>query len=107
MALLMAAPWPGNVRQLHNAIEKAVALCTEPVVPTALMERVIAQPAEAHIPLDTAKQTFERDYVVQLLKQTRGNVTDAARLAQRNRSEFYALLRRHALDPKQFKDSER
>jgi two-component system response regulator GlrR len=107
MERLMAAPWPGNVRQLHNAIEKAVALCTEAVVPTALMERVIALPVEPQIPLDAAKQAFERDYVVQLLKQTRGNITDAARLAQRNRSEFYALLRRHGLDPKQFKDSER
>lgn len=107
MELLMAAPWPGNVRQLHNAIEKAVALCTEPIVPTALMERILATPVEPQTSLDTAKQAFERDYVVQLLKQTRGNVTDAARLAQRNRSEFYALLRRHSLDPKQFKDTDR
>ena len=107
MELLMAAPWPGNVRQLHNAIEKAVALCTEPIVPTALMERILATPVEPLTSLDTAKQAFERDYVVQLLKQTRGNVTDAARLAQRNRSEFYALLRRHSLDPKQFKDTDR
>jgi two-component system, NtrC family, response regulator GlrR len=107
MELLMAAPWPGNVRQLHNAIEKAVALCTEPIVPTALMERILATPVEPLTSLDTAKQAFERDYVVQLLKQTRGNVTEAARLAQRNRSEFYALLRRHSLDPKQFKDTDR
>ena len=70
------------------------------------MERIIAQPSEPQVPLDMAKQAFERDYVVRLLKQTRGNVTDAARLAQRNRSEFYALMRRHALDPKQFKDPE-
>lgn len=107
MELLMAAPWPGNVRQLQNAIEKAVALCTESIVPTALMERILATPVEAQTSLDSAKQAFERDYVVQLLKQTRGNVTDAARLAQRNRSEFYALMRRHALDPKQLKDPER
>jgi len=107
MELLMAAPWPGNVRQLHNAIEKAVALCTDSIVPTALMERILATPVEAQTSLDSAKQAFERDYVVQLLKQTRGNVTDAARLAQRNRSEFYALMRRHALDPKQFKDPDR
>ena len=44
-----------------------------------------------------AKQRFERDYLIQLLKITNGQVTDAARLAGRNRTEFYRLLHRHHL----------
>ena len=44
-------------------------------------------------------QAFERDYLVRLLKITGGNVTQAARLAKRNRTEFYKLLQRHQLEP--------
>ena len=51
-----------------------------------------------------AKQRFERNYLIQLLKLTDGNVSDAARLADRNRTEFYRLLQRHALTPSLFRD---
>ena len=50
-----------------------------------------------------AKQRFERDYLVGLLKLTDGNVADAARLADRNRTEFYRLLQKHELTPGNFK----
>ena len=50
-----------------------------------------------------AKQRFERNYLVQLLKLTAGNVTDAARIAGRNRTEFYRLLQRYDLDPGLFR----
>ncbi|RYF69499.1 MAG: two-component system response regulator GlrR, partial [Comamonadaceae bacterium] len=45
----------------------------------------------------------ERDYLVGLLKLTDGNVADAARLADRNRTEFYRLLQKHELTPGLFK----
>jgi two-component system response regulator GlrR len=54
-------------------------------------------------PLDEARRAFERDYLVRTLKITEGNVTHAARLAGRNRTEFYRLLERHALAPAMFK----
>jgi len=50
-----------------------------------------------------AKQRFERDYLVGLLKLSDGNVADAARLADRNRTEFYRLLQKHGLTPGQFR----
>jgi len=50
-----------------------------------------------------AKQRFERDYLVGLLKLTDGNVADAARLADRNRTEFYRLLQKYELTPGLFK----
>jgi two-component system response regulator GlrR len=50
-----------------------------------------------------AKQRFERDYLVGLLKLTDGNVADAARLAGRNRTEFYRLLQKNELTPGHFK----
>ena len=56
-------------------------------------------------PLDQARRAFERDYLVRVLTMTRGNVTNAARLAGRNRTEFYRLLARHSLAPAAFKPS--
>ena len=56
-------------------------------------------------PLDQARRAFERDYLVRVLTMTRGNVTNAARLAGRNRTEFYRLLGRHSLAPAAFKPS--
>ena len=58
-------------------------------------------------PLDQARRAFERDYLVRILGMTQGNVTHAARLAGRNRTEFYRLLERHSLTPGMFKPSSR
>ncbi|HUU71235.1 MAG TPA: helix-turn-helix domain-containing protein, partial [Burkholderiales bacterium] len=51
----------------------------------------------------SARGEFEREYLAKILKITGGNVTQAAKLAKRNRTEFYKLLQRHHLDPKLFK----
>jgi two-component system response regulator GlrR len=103
MAALVAAPWPGNVRQLQNVIEQAVALATSGVVPLSLVQNALHDDAGGMATLDEAKRGFERDYLVRLLRITGGSVTKAAKLAQRNRTEFYKLLERHQLDPKTFK----
>jgi two-component system response regulator GlrR len=56
--------------------------------------------------LDDAKRAFERDYLVRILKITQGNVAQAAKLAQRNRTEFYKLLERHRIEPGMFKSAD-
>src|SRR5204862_1252527 len=91
MALLVAAPWPGNVRQLLNLLEQTLALSTTTVIPASLVQAALKQDAGALAPLEEAKRTFERDYLIRLLKITGGNVTQAATLAKRNRTEFYKL----------------
>jgi two-component system response regulator GlrR len=103
LELLITAPWPGNVRQLLNVVEQSVALATTEVVPASLVRQAIDHAESSLTPLDEARKAFERDYLVQLLKLTGGNVTQAARLAGRNRTEFYRLLERHSLEPAQFK----
>jgi two-component system response regulator GlrR len=105
MALLIAAPWPGNVRQLLNLLEQSVALATTPVIPATLVQAALQEDAAALIPFEEARKTFERDYLVRLLKITGGNVTQAAQLAKRNRTEFYKLLQRHRLEPGMFKEA--
>jgi two-component system response regulator GlrR len=103
MDLLLSAPWPGNVRQLLNVIEQAVALAATEVIPESLVRQALDKGDTALTPLDEARRAFERDYLVRILKITGGNVTKAARLAGRNRTEFYRLLERHALEPDMFK----
>jgi two-component system response regulator GlrR len=103
LELLVAAPWPGNVRQLENVVEQAVALASTPILPAALVKEALASEPATLTPLDEAKRAFERDYLVRLLKITAGSVTQAARLAHRNRTEFYKLLERHGLQPTMFK----
>ncbi len=106
LQLMARASWPGNVRQLFNVVEKCVALATTPVIPLALVERALNRPAEDLESFDEARRRFERDYLVQLLKLTGGNVTQAARLAKRNRSDFYSLLARNQVDPALFKGTD-
>ena len=102
--MLAAADWPGNIRQLANALEQCVALCTTTTIPASLVARALRdKPAEIQ-PLAEARAAFERDYLVNLLKLTRGHVSEVARLAGRNRTEVYRLLQRHGLTPALFKE---
>jgi len=107
MQLLVSAPWPGNVRQLLNVIEQAVALAATEVIPESLVRQALDVADTALTPLDEARRAFERDYLVRILKITGGNVTKAARLAGRNRTEFYRLLERHSLEPGMFKGAQK
>ena len=100
---LTTAAWPGNVRQLYNVVEQVCALLTTPLVPLALVQRALRSPSVQVLTFAEARQRFERDYLVGLLKLTDGNVADAARLADRNRTEFYRLMQKHGLTPGHFK----
>jgi len=104
MALLIAAPWPGNVRQLLNVLEQATALTTTAVIPGSVVQSALREDASELVPFEEARKSFERDYLVRLLKLTGGNVTQAALMAKRNRTEFYKLLQRHKLEPAMFKE---
>ena len=100
---LTTASWPGNVRQLYNVVEQVCALATTPLIPLALVQRALRIPGVEILTFAQARQRFEREYLVGLLKLSDGNVTDAARLADRNRTEFYRLLQKHGLTPGHFR----
>ncbi|MBA2350742.1 MAG: sigma 54-interacting transcriptional regulator [Burkholderiales bacterium] len=103
LEMLLTASWPGNIRQLYNVVEQTVALNTTSIVPASLMQSAISRQTEEFSSFDEARKRFERDYLAQLLKITAGNVSQASRLAKRNRTEFYKLLQRHQLEPASFK----
>lgn len=103
MKRLVAAGWPGNVRQLVNVTEQCVALTSTPVIGDALVAQALADDSTVMPTFAEARHQFELRYLRKLLQITHGNVTQAARMAGRNRTEFYKLLSRHTLDPNDFK----
>lgn len=103
--LLASSAWPGNVRQLVNVVEQCVALTSSPIIPEALVAQALAAEENALPSFNEARAGFERSYLVKVLKITEGNVTQAARIAGRNRTDFYKLLSRHELEPSSFKPS--
>lgn len=106
METLVAASWPGNVRQLMNVVERCIALSTAPLISPVLVYDAMHREEEQLVSFEDARRSFERDYLVRVLKITGGNVTQAARLAKRNRTEFYKLLQRYQLDPSVFKQAQ-
>jgi len=103
MEAMLSAPWPGNVRQLYNVVEQSVALSTTPLIPVSLVQRALRTESGEIPAFADARSEFERDYLTQVLQITNGNVTRAAQIAKRNRTEFYKLLHKHHLDPTRFK----
>jgi len=104
MELLVSYDWPGNVRQLKNVIEYICTFATTPLVPVSLVEKALREKQKLSLSFNDAKKDFERDYLIKLLQLANGSVTEAARLAKRNRTEFYRLLDRHGLKAAQFKN---
>lgn len=103
MRIMVEAPWPGNVRQLYNVVENAVALATSSLISEDLLHDAIKQHQKKILPLSEARRQFEQQYLIQLLQTTQGNVSYAARIAQRNRTDFYKLLNRHHIVPALYK----
>ena len=98
ISFLLASSWPGNIRQLMNVVEQSVVMSAVPLISGELVRDAMHKDEEQMISFDEARKQFERDYLVKILKITAGNVTQAAKLAKRNRTEFYKLLKRHQLD---------
>lgn len=101
MQLLATAKWPGNVRQLVNVVEQCVALTHSPVIGAAQVEQALSQDSSYWPTLAEARDQFERQYLIRVLQMTEGNVTRAAELAGRNRTDFYKLLKKHELSAAQ------
>lgn len=102
--ILASAAWPGNVRQLANVIEHCAVLCRSDVISADLVKTALRQGPGEIVPLDEAKRVFERDYLIGVLRITEGQVSNAARIAGRNRTDFYKLLNKHGLDAADYRD---
>jgi len=105
LEMMSAAAWPGNIRQLYNVVEQVVALTSGEIVSTKVVEQAMQMEMQGLESFEEARRRFEYDYLTRLLKLTQGNVTQAAKLAKRNRTEFYKLLQRHSIEAAHFKSA--
>ena len=103
MQILMMKDWPGNVRQLQNTIEYAVAMAQEDYITEDLLQHQKEISPEELKPLKEAKANFEKSYIIHLLETTQGNVSQAAKMAGKYRADFYNLLKKYNLKPIDFK----
>jgi two-component system response regulator GlrR len=101
--LLATTDWPGNVRQLFDLVKQNVALSRGEVMTEDFVQQFLGTDP-ARIPsYEEARDQFSRDYLAENLRRTAGNVSQAARLAKRSRTDFYKLLARYRLHAEDFK----
>jgi len=99
---LMLHDWRGNVRELENTIEFAIAMTSS----DTLTDNLILQAKddqEELLTLQEARGEFEKKYIQNLLKITSGNVSKAAELAGKYRADLYNLMKKYDISPQDFK----
>ncbi len=101
---LMAAEWPGNIRQLHNVIELCATLSKTKNIALSLVKSGLQDRNKQMKTLKEAKSEFEKNYLIGVLKMSAGHVSNAAKIAGRNRTEFYKLLGVHGIEPVKFRN---
>ena len=99
----MLHTWPGNVRELQNTIESAVAMTNEDIIGDDLILPALKAEDQNLKPLKDAKESFEKNYLLQLIELTEGNMAQAARLAGKYRADLYELLKKYDLKPSNFR----
>ena len=111
--VLSAYGWPGNVRELQNVIKRVLAMCTHEIIePDDLLPQI---PSAVESPLgghadgffalrEQQVATFERHYLAELLRMHVGDVSRAAADAGMPRGTLYRLLKKHGLNPTDFRD---
>jgi two-component system response regulator GlrR len=101
---LLHHSWPGNVRELENTVESAVALTDQNQITDDLVLPKHGIKENQIRPLKQAKDDFLKDYLVQLIELTNGNISQAAKLAGKYRADLYELLKKYKLNPADFRN---
>ncbi len=104
MQKLISYPWPGNIRELENTIECAVAMTKRNIITEDLILQTQNINTESLKPFKSAKENFEKNYLIQLFELTRGNVSQAAKLAGKYRADVYELIKKYNLKLIDFRD---
>ncbi len=105
LKLLRAQSWPGNVRELDNRVKQAMVMAGGDLIDAEDLEPFFGVARDEELPtFRKAKVGFERDYVARALRIKRGNVAAAARLAAKDRKDFYGLMKKHHIDPDDFRN---
>jgi two-component system response regulator HydG len=115
LRVLTGYRWPGNVREMENSIERAVAVASTQLVreqdlpPEVRAEQSGALPGDALAKMpyrdavELARERISRDYLTALLREFAGNVTQAAERAGLERESLHRLIRRYGIRPDDFR----
>jgi two-component system nitrogen regulation response regulator NtrX len=114
MARLQSYRWPGNVRELRNVIERVVIMAPGDVITDKELaflsgDSIGAQPvddASPAVPLYTARDQFERDYILQALATQQGNISRTAEVLGVERSNLYRKMRSFGIAPRRVESTE-
>ena len=111
LELLCAYSWPGNIRELENAIEQAVALSYQPILTPDDLPRDVRDRETSGVASRTARngqflfpdtpslEEVKKRYVLHVLEHTQGNVSAAARILNVDRRSLYRMLARYKIEP--------
>jgi len=102
--LLATTDWPGNVRQLFDLVKQNVALSHNKIMSKEFVQRSLGGTVKKLPGYEEARDAFAHNYLTSNLQATSGNIAQAARLAKRNRTDFYKLLARYRVEPNDFKN---
>ena len=105
--LLATTDWPGNVRQLYDLVKQNIALVSGEVMTEEFVQKSLSSDALRLPTFDEARDNFSRAYLTNKLQRTKGNITKAARLAKRSRTDFYNLLERYCIKSEDYKSEDR
>jgi two-component system response regulator GlrR len=103
MQKLVLYHWPGNVRELENAVEGAVVMATQDMITEDIILQTQKLEVENLKPFKKAKEDFEKNYLVQLIGLSQGNMSKAAELSGKYRADLYDLLKKHDMKPADFR----
>ncbi|MEZ4218708.1 MAG: sigma 54-interacting transcriptional regulator [Myxococcota bacterium] len=98
---LVEEPWPGNVRELRERVRQALRLAGGGAI--SIEALMLATEGDDIPSFKEAKRAFETRYVESLLRRCGGNISRAARLAKKDRKDFYDVIRRTGVDPQDFR----
>ncbi len=105
--LLIQYHWPGNVRELQNCMERAVLICDSDSIQSVHLPPTLQSSnsieADGQLSLATAVENFERDLIIDALKQTRGNQTKAAKYLDSSLRIINYKIHSYGIDPRQYK----
>jgi PAS domain S-box-containing protein len=96
MQILMDYEWPGNVRQLENAVNHAVIIAQDDIVRRRHLPRFLKEAGDE--PISTSLADNERRLIFRVLQETNWNKHDAAKRLQVTRSTLYSKIRRYSLE---------
>jgi two-component system response regulator GlrR len=103
MKCLMNYTWPENTRELRQKVWDAVVMCNKPLITSEDLLIDSRMSLAKPISFKEAKKRFEKDYVTLLLRYSKGNVSRAATISKKDRKDFYYLMRKYNINPKDFR----